>query len=540
MLRQLRDDERGIALVLALGILIVLAIVVTAAVQYTTSNARASKASAVRVSARQLAEAGMNAAIATIQPDPTNSADLPTSLATARTVSLGGGTSKYWGAYDSGNGIWTLHATGNQLNPTTASTTAHELVATVTLNPSPIVQSTPPASTNPWTYMWSKRTGNTCDESISTQVAAPFVVMGTLCITSSSGQTGFIGGPLHVRGSYVSLTGTGAKSSKTSSYAAISGGTHLASGTQCKNSYANTSLHTCSSAAATSGDNLAGFDRSTTGISPITADFDYWYDRASPGPKHACNPSLSTGSYASLVFENETTGATRNNSVPTAVNLTPATSYDCIVGTKNGSGGYCNTSGGSNSFGELKWDATNKKLLILGTVYIDGSAYISNASLTTITYSCYGSLYTSGTILVKNTKICGQYFDPTCTQATGWFSGSWWPVFNWDFFVADGDGGAGGASSQGGLVGAGDGIKFINSFFQGGLYATNAVHFDTTSGVEGPAMAGNIIFDGNYTSVWGTSGSPVSANSSSYMPSGTPGIAQDSKPAISPPVYTSG
>src|SRR5581483_229531 len=277
----------------------------------------------------------------------------------------------------------------------------------------PCTQSTPPSSTNPWAFMWSTRTGNSCDETVSTQVAAPFVVLGNLCLNWTSGsQTGFVGGPLHVKGSTVTVTGTGAKSSKTSSYAVITGGTHLASGTQCKNSYASMTAHTCSASAATTGDNLAGFDRSITAIGAVTADFDYWYANASPGPKHGCNASLSTGSYSSLVFEDEVTSPTRNNSVPAAVNLTPATAYDCIVGTKNGSSGYCNTSGGSNSFGELKWDPSTKKLLILGTVYIDGSAYISNAALTTLTYSCYGTLYTSGTILLKNTKICGQYFDP--------------------------------------------------------------------------------------------------------------------------------
>lgn len=541
MLERLKKEETGITLVLALGVLIVLAIVVTGAVTYTTSNARASKQSEVRVSVRQLAEAGINAAIATIQPDPSNSAVLPSTLASARTVSLGGGTAKYWGSLDTANGIWTLHATGNRANPSSAGNAVHELVATVTLNPSPVTQSTPPSSTNPWAFMWSTRTGNSCDETVSTQVAAPFVVLGNLCLNWTSGsQTGFVGGPLHVKGSTVTVTGTGAKSSKTSSHAVITGGTHLASGTQCKNSYASMTAHTCSASAATTGDNLAGFDRSITAIGAVTADFDYWYANASPGPKHGCNASLSTGSYSSLVFEDEVTSPTRNNSVPAAVNLTPATAYDCIVGTKNGSSGYCNTSGGSNSFGELKWDPSTKKLLILGTVYIDGSAYISNAALTTLTYSCYGTLYTSGTILLKNTKICGQYFDPTCTQTTGWFSGSWWPWFNWDFLVADGDGGAGGASSQGGLVGSGDGIKFINSFFQGGVYSTKAFHLDATSGIEGPAMSGQIIFDGNYTSVWGTSGSPVNANSSSVMPTGTPGIAQNSKPTISPPVYTSG
>src|SRR3954453_13631173 len=53
-------DESGIALVLALGILVVLAIVVTAGITYTTSNTRASGKSTARIQARQYAETALN------------------------------------------------------------------------------------------------------------------------------------------------------------------------------------------------------------------------------------------------------------------------------------------------------------------------------------------------------------------------------------------------------------------------------------------------------------------------------------------------
>src|SRR3954453_20399223 len=53
-------DESGIALVLALGILVVLAIVVTAGIKYTTSNTRASGKTTARIQARKYTETALN------------------------------------------------------------------------------------------------------------------------------------------------------------------------------------------------------------------------------------------------------------------------------------------------------------------------------------------------------------------------------------------------------------------------------------------------------------------------------------------------
>jgi len=568
MLRRLQREERGIALLMALGLMIVLAIVVTASVQYTTSNTRSASNSQVRVSTRQVAEAGMNAAIGSLAVNPTDPNALPTSFATARSLTVPGGTVKYWAdPYDSTNDRWTIYSQGTESNPSGGSSAATtQLKAVVNINPSPLVQSTPPASTNPWAFMWATRTGNACDETINQNVGVPLVILGNLCLDATgTSQTGISSGPLNVRAGsstyalwnksiYAKIV-SGAWTS--GSGTAISGGAHLTGG-QCKNSYNGTTgstVHACVKSLSTAGDNVySAADTSVTGaasLTPPTADFAGYYVKGSPGPNHPCNTSLSTGAYPGLsVFENETTSPTRNNSSPTIWNLTPAgaaNKYDCIVGSSSSGSGSCSSGGGGQgsgqSYGEIIWDGVSK-LQIRGTAYFDGSVSISNAgpSPTTIVYSCYGSVYASGTILFKNTYLCGQYSDPGCNNTVGlsgfnsFFSG-WLPFAEWDFFVADGDGGAGGSSSQGGLVPAGVGIKLINSRFQGGLYATKAIEFDANSNFEGPAIGGNLIFDGPFLSAWGTGWQSANCSWCSSMPSGTPGIAQNTKTQISPPVY---
>jgi len=64
-------DERGIALVMALGILVVCAIMVTTVIAYTSSGQRTSYFSKARLTAFDAADAGMNNAFAVLNL-PTN------------------------------------------------------------------------------------------------------------------------------------------------------------------------------------------------------------------------------------------------------------------------------------------------------------------------------------------------------------------------------------------------------------------------------------------------------------------------------------
>src|SRR5205807_2236115 len=114
-------------------------------------------------------------------------------------------------------------------------------------------------------------------------------------------------------------------------------------------------------------------------ISPPAIDWDGWYANANPGPKYGCYAPNSSASSTWPTFDNITV---RNDSVPTAFNLTPSTSYDCW------------TDGG-----ELAYNASTHVLTIHGVVFIDGSAYSSNGQVNS--YVGQGSLYRSGAFLMS-------------------------------------------------------------------------------------------------------------------------------------------
>src|SRR5207253_8058716 len=67
LLHRIASDERGFALVLALGVTVVLSMTVVTVVESTTANSRASVQSKNRVSAYSLAEAGINNASAILR-----------------------------------------------------------------------------------------------------------------------------------------------------------------------------------------------------------------------------------------------------------------------------------------------------------------------------------------------------------------------------------------------------------------------------------------------------------------------------------------
>src|SRR5947207_14940962 len=69
------DDERGIALVMALGILVVCAIMVTTVVAYTSSGQRTSYFSKARLTAFDAADAGMNNAVSVLNLPRNHSLD---------------------------------------------------------------------------------------------------------------------------------------------------------------------------------------------------------------------------------------------------------------------------------------------------------------------------------------------------------------------------------------------------------------------------------------------------------------------------------
>ena len=158
-----------------------------------------------------------------------------------------------------------------------------------------------------------------------------------------------------------------------------------------------------------------------------------------------------------------------------ALFLTPASSYTCRVGPA-----------GSPS-GEISWNASTKVLTAAGTIFIDGSAKVTNSLAS---YNGQAALYLSGTFLVTG-KLCGGISGGDCDFA------SWDPNTEMLTVVTN---------STGGQVTAGDGVQFgNNASFQGALYSSGVIEMGNNAKSDGPMVGSQIILSNNVeTSSFGT------------------------------------
>jgi hypothetical protein len=349
--------------------------------------------------------------------------------------------------YDASTSTWTLTATGEMRNPTGPS--ASPVRRTISAKAPVVVgpQMTQPLANDAWNYLVATRTGNACDETLSSSVinGAPLYTFGNLCLGSSSVVNG---GPLSVRGSL-----TVGSSATVGLLATPINEAHVAGG--CGG-------HPCTSADRVYATTL---DQSPAVLTAPTPNWDYWYEHAAPGPKAACEGPIGPVP----VFDNN---GVRDKSVTTAFTLTPTTSYTCRVGPPG------------NPTGELSWDATTRVLTIRGTVFIDGQAKIDNAKLNT--YVGQGTIYVSGAFAVANgSKMCAVVSGTDCNFTPG----AWDPNKNLLAVVSNGNGGTG--------VLAGNSIQLgCLDRLQGALFGTNAVHFAAGAYAakhQGPIVGSTIV-----------------------------------------------
>jgi Tfp pilus assembly protein PilX len=466
-------NEQGIALVMALGVLIVISIAVISLLTYSGSNVRTERYLGARSSSYSLAEAGINEAMAVLS-NTSNNALTPT-LLPSTTTTYTSGSATWSGTLNNQTSTWTITSTGRVTNPTGAGDVQKTISVNVVVTPT-LGQT---LNNQAWNYIYAFKpndgNSSTCEMTINNSVnmATPLYVDGDLCIQQTAGVSQGAHGTTLVVGGQLSL------SNKNQNFVGASGSPITAAyiGNGCK--LANQSVHSpCNST-----DNVWATTIGSTppaAVSPPNVDWDGWYNAASPGPKFPCVAASSSASSTWPTFDNDTI---RNKSVTTAWNLTPSTSYDCW------------TAGG-----ELGWNATTKVLTVNGTVFIDGSAYVQNGSVNS--YNGEGSLYVTGTFLLKNSKLCAL----VASGGSACDTANWNPNSKALIIVA-------GGYADNGLP-TGDSVQFVSGYFQGGIYASNTIELDTTSNVDGP-MVGNVVILGQ------------SVNTSfpfiSFVPTGTPG-----------------
>ncbi|MDX6511651.1 MAG: hypothetical protein QOE36_1155 [Gaiellaceae bacterium] len=453
ILRRFHDEETGIALVMALSIAVVLSISVTTMITYATQNQHNAGLSKASQDSYALAESGINNAMSVLS-NPTNNAlntsVLSSSCANATTcrTDYANGYVLWGGTLNSQTGTWALTSTGYVRNPAGGTIVNRKVKASVVVKPT----TTQPLNNPAWNYIYATHgvTPGVCDEIIqqSVTINSPFFVNGNLCLQNTAS---IISGPLNVKGS---LTMSQKQNGVGTSATPISDA-HIGAG--CK--WQNNAQHTPCQGAV---DNVFAkvLDTTPASITPPVVYWDSWYLNASPGPYFPCQ--TSSGSVPTFDTDQGATAniAKRNNSVSTAFNLTPGSSYTC-----------------KNPNGEISWNASTKTLTVDGTIFIDGSAYIQNGSVNS--YNGQATLYLSGTFLEKNSKLCAglNAGGTDCDMA------NWNPNTELLCIVANGNGGQ---------VNSWDSIQIVSATFQGALFATKSIDTDTTGNVDGPLVGDTV------------------------------------------------
>jgi Tfp pilus assembly protein PilX len=463
--------ERGIALVMAIGITTVLAIAGTTAIAYSTSSSTQSAQTRSRSDAFTLAEAGINNVMAVLNLPANNSLDpdiLPTktscstNLASTCTAPYGEGYVVWGGTLDRSTATWTVTSTGYWRNTAKGSAgyVSKTLTAKVTVTPT----FTQPLNNPSWNYMFATRTGNTCDETLNNNVGggSRMYVAGNLCLGNNANLSPsalVVLGSLDVDNN-ASVGSSSSMNARTETY--VGTWCHYGKGTTANPCTGNQDANNIFSK-KNPPNYVTGVNNSPVLLSAPTTDFPSWYENAIPGPSQSCTTSSGTPP----VFDNNY--PTRDNSVSTPFDLTPASSYTCRVGPA-----------GTPS-GELSWNASTKVLTVAGTILIDGSAKVTNSQAS---YNGQASLYLSGTFLVSG-KLCGGYSGSNCDAA------NWDPNTEMLTIVTD---------STGGQVSAGDGVQLSNgASFQGALYSSGVIEMGNNATTDGPMVGSQIILSNNVT-----------------------------------------
>jgi hypothetical protein len=465
-MRRLRpSDDRGIALVMTMGTLLVTSVILVTVIQYSSSAGRGAHKSKADQTAYALAEAGVNNAMAVLA-NPDNNA-LNSTLLPSRTTAYEGGSVTWSGSYNPFNARWTITSVSSVRNPTgpTASPVSRRIVAQVDVIPT----LSQPLNSSAWNYIYSRGTGNTCDMTLQQSVAinSPLLVQGNLCLQNSAS---LLKGPILVGGNVTMTDGNTIGTTTTKVSSAAIGGICSKSNPQ------SASQSPCTGGAAVHIYADAVFSNPPA-IPPPNVDWDAWYANGNPGPYYPCTttsgtpPAFESGDQGVLPNVDLTK---RNNSIVSVVDLTPASSYSChTVG------------------GDLTWNAITKVLSVNGTMYIDGSAKIENGAVNS--YTGFATIYLSGTLLIKNSSMCAEIANGACSTSN-WTSNSRMLVF-----VAGGNGSNAGAQSQ---TGTGNGILLNSARFQGALYATYGIDIATTSNSDGPLDGAPVKVGQTVNSTW--------------------------------------
>jgi Tfp pilus assembly protein PilX len=480
--------ERGIALPMALGIVMVVSIALITTIELSTSSQRSSNISRSERTAFAVAEAGLNHAEAVLAASstPTDATALPSSCATQ--VAAEGGTFCYWGTLSAST--WTVHARGTVSNPSGGSPLTHEVSQQMAVS-----TPTPTTADNPaWNYIYSDSPTGCLSIGSSVQIKQPLYVKNDLCLDSSAiikGEAGkvYVGGKLTTNSSvYVGEPSAGANPpwEQIQDFRVGIGCRYglpwPGDGVQPGYSYPCTTTQRVYAASQS---------QTVPSVSKPPMNLANAYATAKPGPLNkTCSPS--SGTPPGGPFDNDTT---MNNTAPD-VNLF-ASNYNCEI-----------WSGGTLE-GKIQYNTTPNPdvLTIAGKVYFDGD--INMAGSQNVVVSGRGTIYTSGRIRFDSSlRICGMW--NSGTGDCDWTN--WDPDANMVTFVS--------GSCTSGLPCDTYGIELNSSVrIQAGFYAVGDFLQTSSAVSQGPVIARQLIYGSSTGSSWIpfdtlTPGAPASSSTS--------------------------
>ncbi len=502
---QLRGDERGFALVVALAVTVVFSMTVITVIEAATSNTHSSDMSKNRVSAYSLAEAGIanaNAILggknpydphvlhpqgANAQADCANPPANPTGTAllgdtcSPMVFNLDGGTATVSGWLNLSTANWTITSTGQVTRNAFANQPATKtLTVVVHIRARASQQNVTPA----WNYVFVKdTTSNVCNITLdqTTALTSSVYTEGNLCFKNSASISETNSADpvlLEVRGKLVWLSGASKGVGQSSPLQQI---TSAKIGGGCTSGAVTNTAHVCTPP-STGSDYFyvksGGYSQVADAIAApalTTTDWDNYYQTSTISRLSPC----AAGGLAATSFDGDTT---RNNNLATAFNLTPGTNYTCQ--TKNANGFV---------IGELDWDASSHILSIRGTVFIDGNVTI-NGVVKYRGVNKYGThpsgsdgsdglggmmvMYVSGTVSLSNSGVfCGwnTNADSAAYNGSSCDFTAWTPATSMLMFVAKG----GVTLNQ-------------SSFFQGAIFSEGNVSLGQSAQTEGPIITNTL------------------------------------------------
>jgi Tfp pilus assembly protein PilX len=451
-----RKCERGLALVMAIGIMAVLLVSGTALTQYTFSNTRSSSASRQDGLAYAAAEAGMNDALSVLfnASDFHSSSSLP---AVSNQVA-GPDGEKYSYSATLVDPIWTITATGTAPNMTQGTKLDTRTVKQQ-------IRITPAAaggvSNTVWNYIYSDApAGNCMNLSNNSTIGTPLYIRGDLCLSNNAGitrnntfATNFASTPQLQVGGKITL---GNNAFIGTSAARLNG---VQTGVGC----GSTPHNPC-----TTADNVWAnqYLTSAPNSSKPVIDLATWYKDSAPGPKHACTSSTGTPP----IFDNDTT----QNGTAGTINLTPASNYDCKFTDATG-----------NVLGEIAWNDATNVMTINGTLFYDGNLTFSQA----VVYAGRATIYAAGTISLGGGSVCGI---AGCTN-------SWDSTSNLMVLVAGSN-----AQSPSYAMNLSN-----NAQFQGAVECNGDFNESNNVGVWGSVIAHQVFLSNNASDTYVPFGTPV-------------------------------